>query len=381
MQHTCSSRRCVHRLARPFAEVGDDALLAQRPAGHAGITAVQDQPVMGVQPVALRHDFQQLHFDVERGLADRQPGAIANAEDVGVDGDGRLAEGDVEHDVGGLAADARQGFQRLAVVRNFAAVFFNELARKTDDIFGLGAKKADGLDQIAHLGFAELCHLLRRIGEREQSWRRLVDPGVGRLRRQHDGDQERKWINVLQFAARRRVGGGETAERFLDLGFGPLRQFAVGGLYVGLGLRLATLETRRLALAGGLQSLLRLLLLGCFARHLAGIIAAMADDTSSNDLSAEPAIFSAIITPHRSLSSTGFVIFMLCIGGISFAAGMVFLMLGAWPVFGFFGLDVALVYWAFRANYRSARAYEEVTVTATELTVRKISQRGVGGAR
>ena len=102
----------------------------------------------------------------------------------------------------------------------------------------------------------------------------------------------------------------------------------------------------------------------------------MDDDTSSNALPAEPAIFSAIITPHRSLSSTGFLIFMLCIGGISFAAGMVFLMLGAWPVFGFFGLDVLLVYWAFRANYRAARAYEEVTVTATELTVRKISQRG-----
>jgi uncharacterized membrane protein len=100
----------------------------------------------------------------------------------------------------------------------------------------------------------------------------------------------------------------------------------------------------------------------------------MVDDT--NDLPADPTLFSAIITPHRSLSSTGFVIFMLCIGGISFAAGMVFLMLGAWPVFGFFGLDVLLVYWAFRANYRSARAYEEVTVTATELTVRKISQRG-----
>ena len=100
----------------------------------------------------------------------------------------------------------------------------------------------------------------------------------------------------------------------------------------------------------------------------------MDDDTS--DPPAEPTLFSAIITPHRSLSSTGFLIFMLCIGGISFAAGMVFLMLGAWPVFGFFGLDVALVYWAFRSNYRSARAYEEVTVTATELTVRKISQRG-----
>src|SRR5580698_5285959 len=197
--------------------------------------------------------------------------------------------------------------------------------------------------------------------------------GVGRLRRQHHGDEQRERVDVLQFPAWRRVGGGETAERFFDLGFGPLRQFAVGGLYVGFGLRLGVLETHRLALAGGLQSSLRLLLLGCFARHLAGIITAMDDDTS--DPPAEPTLFSAIITPHRSLSSTGFVIFMLCIGGISFAAGMVFLMLGAWPVFGFFGLDVALEYWAFRANYRAARAYEEVTVTATELTVRKISQR------
>src|SRR5262249_960826 len=48
----------------------------------------------------------------------------------------------------------------------------------------------------------------------------------------------------------------------------------------------------------------------------------------------------------------------------------------AWPVFGFFGLDVLLVYWAFRANYRSARAYEVVTVTPCELTLRKVSSRG-----
>ena len=91
---------------------------------------------------------------------------------------------------------------------------------------------------------------------------------------------------------------------------------------------------------------------------------------------AEPAIFSAVITPHRSLGSTGFLILMLCIGGISFVSGMVFLLLGAWPVFGFLGLDVVLVYVAFRANFRAARAYEEVTVTASELTVRKVNQRG-----
>jgi len=90
----------------------------------------------------------------------------------------------------------------------------------------------------------------------------------------------------------------------------------------------------------------------------------------------EPAIFSAIITPHRSLSPSGFLIFMLVLGSASFASGIMFLIAGAWPVFGFFGLDVLLVYWAFRANYRSARAYEQVIVTASELTVRKVSHHG-----
>lgn len=90
----------------------------------------------------------------------------------------------------------------------------------------------------------------------------------------------------------------------------------------------------------------------------------------------EPTIFSAIITPHRSLGSTGFLVLMLGIGGVSFIAGALFLVIGAWPVFGFLGLDVLLIYWAFRINYRAARAYEEVTVTTSELTVRKVSPRG-----
>jgi uncharacterized membrane protein len=90
----------------------------------------------------------------------------------------------------------------------------------------------------------------------------------------------------------------------------------------------------------------------------------------------EPMLFSAVVTPHRSLSRTGFLIVMAAVGGVSFVAGTVFLMLGAWPVFGFFGLDVLLVYWAFRANYRAAAAHEEVTVTASELRVRQVSHRG-----
>jgi uncharacterized membrane protein len=98
--------------------------------------------------------------------------------------------------------------------------------------------------------------------------------------------------------------------------------------------------------------------------------------TSDNDNAAEPTLFSAIISPYRSLSGTGFVIIMLFFGGVSFMAGVFFLTLGAWPVFGFFGLDVALLYWAFRLNYRDAAAYEEVTVTPSELVMRQVSRRG-----
>ena len=98
--------------------------------------------------------------------------------------------------------------------------------------------------------------------------------------------------------------------------------------------------------------------------------------TSGNAHSHEPTLFSAVLTPHRSLGRTGFLAVMLVLGGISFIAGLVFFVVGAWPVVGFLGLDVALVYWAFRANYRAAGAREEVTVTPSELKVRKVSHRG-----
>ena len=67
---------------------------------------------------------------------------------------------------------------------------------------------------------------------------------------------------------------------------------------------------------------------------------------------------------------------MMLVSGFSFIAGMVFFLLGAWPVVGFLGLDVLLVYWAFRVNYRAAAAFEEVTVTPSELRVRRVSHRG-----
>lgn len=90
----------------------------------------------------------------------------------------------------------------------------------------------------------------------------------------------------------------------------------------------------------------------------------------------EAQIFSALLTPHRSLNRTGFLAVMLFLSVVSFVTGIAFLLMGAWPVFGFFGLDVLVIWWAFKVNFRTARAREEITVTASELRVRRISHHG-----
>ena len=51
-----------------------------------------------------------------------QARAVGDAEYVRVDRDGFLAEGDVEHHIGTLAADTRQRLQRFAAARNFSAM-------------------------------------------------------------------------------------------------------------------------------------------------------------------------------------------------------------------------------------------------------------------
>jgi uncharacterized membrane protein len=91
---------------------------------------------------------------------------------------------------------------------------------------------------------------------------------------------------------------------------------------------------------------------------------------------AEPELFSALLTPYRSLNRTGFVVLMAFLSVVSFVAGVAFLMMGAWPVFGFFGLDVLVIYWAFKVNFRRAQAREEISVTPSELRVRRIGHRG-----
>jgi len=97
------------------------------------------------------------------------------------------------------------------------------------------------------------------------------------------------------------------------------------------------------------------------------------DDVASDG---KQVFFDAVLAPHRSLSPRGFVVMMALLAGISFISGVVFVLRGAWPVFGFFGLDVALVYIAFKANYRSGRARETLRLTDEDLTITRISAQG-----
>ena len=86
--------------------------------------------------------------------------------------------------------------------------------------------------------------------------------------------------------------------------------------------------------------------------------------------------FERVLLPHRSLKPRGFHILMLLLLLVSLAVGIGFVAIGAWPVCGFFGLDVALVYLAFRLSYRSARQREILRLADDEFTVERIDIYG-----
>lgn len=103
--------------------------------------------------------------------------------------------------------------------------------------------------------------------------------------------------------------------------------------------------------------------------------------TADNDFEhgvnpAEAELFRALLTPSRSLNRTGFLLVMAFLSSVSFVTGIAFLLMGAWPVFGFFGLDVLAVYWAFKINFSRARGFEQISVTPSELRLTRVSHRG-----
>jgi uncharacterized membrane protein len=100
--------------------------------------------------------------------------------------------------------------------------------------------------------------------------------------------------------------------------------------------------------------------------------------TAGNDIGedAQPILFQARLMPHKSLSRKGFLLLMGFVSAVSCGAGLAFLLMGAWPVLGFFGLDAAAIWWAFRVHFHRAQAVEEITITHSELRLRRVSPEG-----
>ena len=91
---------------------------------------------------------------------------------------------------------------------------------------------------------------------------------------------------------------------------------------------------------------------------------------------ADQTVLDVVLTPHRSLGRKGFRLLLVGVGTASTIMSIPFYILGAWPVIGFFGLDVGLLYVLFRLNYRDARRQERVLLTYGRLLLSRIDPRG-----
>jgi len=91
----------------------------------------------------------------------------------------------------------------------------------------------------------------------------------------------------------------------------------------------------------------------------------------------DPVLFSAVLRPHRSLTPQGIrlVIGLVAIAGL--IAAIPFVIFGFWPVAGFYGLDIALLYWAFRTNMTAAKSYESIILSQYHLDIKKVAYDGI----
>lgn len=87
-------------------------------------------------------------------------------------------------------------------------------------------------------------------------------------------------------------------------------------------------------------------------------------------------LFAATLTPNRSLGRSGLRVVVATLAVMASIPGMIFFSLGAWPIVGFLGLDVLLVWWAMSSSLRAGRRFEEVTLWPDQLELRQVAPSG-----
>lgn len=90
----------------------------------------------------------------------------------------------------------------------------------------------------------------------------------------------------------------------------------------------------------------------------------------------KPAIFDLEMRPNRPLPVRQFRLMMAGVAGIFLLMGLRFLALGAWPILPFMAVDVALLWWALKASYRSGRESEHLRLDASGLELVRVAAHG-----
>ncbi len=93
-------------------------------------------------------------------------------------------------------------------------------------------------------------------------------------------------------------------------------------------------------------------------------------------MDASAAVFEAMIVPHRSLSARGMRLLIGGLGGVGLFTSVLFWWLGAWPIAGFNGVELALAVVLLRINARAARASEMLLLDEGSLRIVRTAPDG-----
>ncbi len=167
-------------------------------------------------------------FDRIDVFASGDAGAIADAEDMSVDGLGGLLEPHVQYHIRRFAPHSRQRLQGGTRGWHNPIVVIDQNTAEFDHVLRLLAEQADGLDVFDQALFAQIQHLLRGVGDLEQLFRGLVHAHIRRLRRQGHRHHQRIGIGMVQLPFGFWVQLAEAGEDLVDLVISKLLGHSAG---------------------------------------------------------------------------------------------------------------------------------------------------------
>ena len=84
------------------------------------------------------------------------------------------------------------------------------------------------------------------------------------------------------------------------------------------------------------------------------------------------------IWPYRSLRRRQILFIFLLISLLIVFLSLIFYKLGAWPVAGFLGIDLVIIFLFFSINFFSKYNYEKITITSNKIIILRKNWFGKG---